>query len=149
MMTTKIRLPSVFFPATGEVLPEPLVVVLILSSWNYPICSALALDPLIGAIAAGNAVVLKPSELAPACSALLANTTPSYMDDKSVMVVKGGTSIGKQLLDQKWDKIFFTVHPCLSMNYEASPLLLDGANLSQGIQGQTCVTWRRMRPWDL
>ncbi|KAF6142718.1 hypothetical protein GIB67_018429, partial [Kingdonia uniflora] len=93
----------------GEVLPEPLDVVLMLSSWNYPI--SLALDPLIGAIAAGNVVVLKPSELAPACSALLANTIPSYMDDKAVMVVKGGASVGKQLLDQKWDKIFFTGSP--------------------------------------
>ncbi|KAF6163994.1 hypothetical protein GIB67_028698 [Kingdonia uniflora] len=98
-------LPLVIFPATGDVLPEPLGVVLILSSWNYPI--SLALDPLIGAIATGNAVVLKPSELAPACSALLANTIPSYMDDKVVMVVEGGASVGKQLLDQKWDKIFF------------------------------------------
>ncbi|KAF6175574.1 hypothetical protein GIB67_005066 [Kingdonia uniflora] len=109
MATTKTRLPLVFFPAVGEVLPEPLGVVLILSSWNYPI--SLALDPLIGAIAAGNAVVLKPSELAPACSALLANTIPSYMDDKAVMVVEGGASVGKQLLDQKWDKIFFTGSP--------------------------------------
>ncbi|KAF6139348.1 hypothetical protein GIB67_021558 [Kingdonia uniflora] len=99
------RLPLVFFPATGEVLPEPLGVVLILSSWNYPI--SLALDPLIGAIATGNAVVLKPSEFAPACSALLVNSIPSYMNDKAAMV-KGGASIGKQLLDQKWDKIFFT-----------------------------------------
>ncbi|KAF6154240.1 hypothetical protein GIB67_036458 [Kingdonia uniflora] len=77
----------------GEVPPEPLGVVLILSSWNYPI--SLALDPLIGAIAAGNAVVLKPSELPPACSTLLANTIPSYMDDKAVMVVEGGASVGK------------------------------------------------------
>ncbi|KAF6160069.1 hypothetical protein GIB67_025732 [Kingdonia uniflora] len=106
MVTTKTRLPLVFFPATGEVLPEPLGVVLIPSSWNYPI--SLALDPLIGAIAAGNAVVLKPSELAPACSALLVNTIPSYMNDKAPMVVEGGASVGKQLLDQKWDKIFFT-----------------------------------------
>ncbi|KAF6137037.1 hypothetical protein GIB67_030801, partial [Kingdonia uniflora] len=57
---------------------------------------ALALDPLIGAIAA------------PACSALLANTIPSYMDYKAIMVVEGGASVGNQLLDQKWDKIFFT-----------------------------------------
>ncbi|KAF6172521.1 hypothetical protein GIB67_007034 [Kingdonia uniflora] len=72
---------------------------------------ALALDPLIGAIATGNEVVLKPSELAPACSALLANTIPFYMDDKVLMVVEGGASIGKQLLDQKWDKLFFTGSP--------------------------------------
>ncbi|KAF6139462.1 hypothetical protein GIB67_005581 [Kingdonia uniflora] len=69
MAITKTRLPLVFFLATGEVLPEPLGVVLILSSWNYPI--SLALDPLIGAIAAGNVVVLKPSELVSACSHLI------------------------------------------------------------------------------
>ncbi|KAF6157694.1 hypothetical protein GIB67_037267 [Kingdonia uniflora] len=91
--------------AIGEVLPEPLGVVLILSSWNYPIY------PLIRAIAAGNEVVLKPSELAPACSTLFANTIPSYMDDKAVMVVEGGASVGKQLLDRKWDKLFFTGSP--------------------------------------
>ncbi|KAF6172851.1 hypothetical protein GIB67_035405, partial [Kingdonia uniflora] len=103
--TSLTRLPLVFFPTTGEVLPEPLGVVLI-SSWNYPI--SLVLDPLIGSIATGNAVVLKPLKLAPACSALLANTIPSYMDDKVVMVVEGGASLRKQLLDHKWDKIFFT-----------------------------------------
>ncbi|KAF6147264.1 hypothetical protein GIB67_013085 [Kingdonia uniflora] len=109
MATTKTRLPLVFFPATGKVLPEPLGIVLMLSSWNYPI--SLALDPLIGAIAIENTVVLKPSELAPACSALIANMIPSYMDDKAVMVVKGEASVGKQLLYQKWDKIFFTGSP--------------------------------------
>ncbi|KAF6175817.1 hypothetical protein GIB67_003305 [Kingdonia uniflora] len=77
---------------------------------------ALTLDPLIGAIAAGNAVVLKPSELAPACYALLANTIPSYMDDKVVLVVEGEASVGKQLLDQKWDKIFFTGYSGLDMH---------------------------------
>ncbi|KAF6155079.1 hypothetical protein GIB67_035826 [Kingdonia uniflora] len=72
------------------------------------VSSALALDPLIRVIDAGNVVVLKPSELAPACYAHLANTIPSYMDDKAIMVAEGGASIGKQLLDYKWDKIFFT-----------------------------------------
>ncbi|KAF6173573.1 hypothetical protein GIB67_022932 [Kingdonia uniflora] len=103
------RLSLGFFPVAGEVLPKPLGVVLILSSWNNPI--SLALDPLIGVVATGNVVVLKPSELPPACSVFLANTIPSYMDDKAVMVVEGGAGVGKQLLDQKWDKIFFTGSP--------------------------------------
>ncbi|KAF6150335.1 hypothetical protein GIB67_034034 [Kingdonia uniflora] len=81
--------------ATGEVLPEPFGVVLILSPWNYPIL--LALDPLIGAIA--TVIILAP----------LANTIPSYIDDKAVMVAEGGASIGKQLFDQKWDKILNTL----------------------------------------
>ncbi|CAN6563240.1 unnamed protein product [Malus baccata var. baccata] len=68
----------------------------------------LALDPMIGAIAAGNAVVLKPSEQAPASSSFLANTIPQYMDSKAVKIVEGGAEISELLLQQKWDKIFFT-----------------------------------------
>ncbi|CAN6698665.1 unnamed protein product [Malus baccata var. baccata] len=68
----------------------------------------LALDPMIGAIAAGNAVVLKPSEQAPASSFFLANTIPQYMDSKAVKIVEGGAEISELLLQQKWDKIFFT-----------------------------------------
>lgn len=68
----------------------------------------LSLEPLIGAIAAGNTVVLKLSELAPACASLLANNIPTYMDNNAVKVVQGGPAVGEQLLQQKWDKIFFT-----------------------------------------
>ncbi|KAE9446063.1 hypothetical protein C3L33_22058, partial [Rhododendron williamsianum] len=57
---------------------------------------------------AGNAVVLKPSELAPACSSFLANTIPLYLDSNAIKVVEGGADIAEQLLQQKWDKIFFT-----------------------------------------
>ena len=66
------------------------------------------MEPLIGAVAAGNTVVLKPSELAPACSSLLANTMPTYLDRKGVKVVQGGPDVGEQLLQERWDKIFFT-----------------------------------------
>ncbi|XP_062143551.1 aldehyde dehydrogenase family 3 member F1-like [Alnus glutinosa] len=102
-------LPLVFFPAKGEVLPEPLGVVLILGSWNFPF--NLTLDPLIGAISAGNAVVLKPSEDAPASSAFLAKTLPVYLDDSAIKVIEGGAGVSEQLLQQKWDKIFFTGSP--------------------------------------
>lgn len=68
----------------------------------------LTLDPLIGAISAGNAVVLKPSEDAPACSAFLAKTLPVYLDDSAIKVIEGGAGVSEQLLQQKWDKIFFT-----------------------------------------
>lgn len=68
----------------------------------------LALDPLIGAIAAGNAVVVKPSEHAPACSSFLANTIPRYLDSNAIRVIEGGVDVCDQLLLQKWDKIFFT-----------------------------------------
>ncbi|XP_020695500.1 aldehyde dehydrogenase family 3 member F1 isoform X3 [Dendrobium catenatum] len=105
MAPKKVDVPLVCFPATGEIVAEPLGVVLIFSSWNFPI--GLSFEPLVGAIAAGNAVVLKPSELAPASSAFLATNLPKYLDN-SVKVVEGASHIGEQLLEHKWDKIFFT-----------------------------------------
>ncbi|KAI4314795.1 hypothetical protein L6164_027667 [Bauhinia variegata] len=106
MAPRKSHVPFLFFPAKGEVISEPLGVVLIFSSWNFPI--SLALDPLIGAISAGNAVVLKPSEQAPACSSLLAKTIPHYLDPDAIKVIEGGADVSEQLLLQRWDKIFFT-----------------------------------------
>lgn len=75
----------------------------------------LSLDPVIGAIAAGNAVVLKPSELAPATSSLLAKLLGEYMDNSSIRVVEGAVDETSALLQQKWDKIFYTGSPCLSL----------------------------------
>lgn len=63
---------------------------------------------MIGAISAGNTVVLKPSDLAPKCSSFLANTIPLYLDPEAIKVVEGGKDISEQLLQLKWDKIFFT-----------------------------------------
>ncbi|OEL27931.1 Aldehyde dehydrogenase family 3 member H1 [Dichanthelium oligosanthes] len=68
----------------------------------------LAVDPVIGAIAAGNAVVLKPSEIAPATSTLLADLLPRYVDSSCIKVVEGGIPETTALLEQKWDKIFYT-----------------------------------------
>ncbi|CAL5437890.1 unnamed protein product [Camellia sinensis] len=106
MSSKRAKLPVVAFPSTAELVPEPLGLVLVMSSWNFPF--GLSLEPLIGAIAAGNVVVLKPSELAPACSSILAKTIHSYLDNKAVKVIQGSPSVGDQLLQQKWDKIFFT-----------------------------------------
>ncbi|KAE8037144.1 hypothetical protein FH972_009763 [Carpinus fangiana] len=106
MSGRKATLPRIALLTTAELVPDPLGLVLIISSWNFPF--GLSLEPLIGAIAAGNTVVLKPSELAPSCSAILANNIPIYMDNNAVKVVQGGPAVGEQLLQQKWDKIFFT-----------------------------------------
>lgn len=70
--------------------------------------SGLTLDPLIGAISAGNTAVVKPSELAPACSSILCRTIPLYLDTEAIKVVEGGSDIAEKLLEQQWDKIFFT-----------------------------------------
>ena len=81
-------LPLWMRPARAKVVREPLGVVLVISPWNYPV--QLALTPLAGALAAGNAVVLKPSEVAPATSATLARLLPRYVDPTAVRVVEGG-----------------------------------------------------------
>ncbi|WOH00450.1 hypothetical protein DCAR_0519812 [Daucus carota subsp. sativus] len=106
MAPKKNQLPLLFFPSRAEVRPEPLGIILIFVSWNFPI--TLALDPLVGAISAGNTVVIKPSELSPETSAFLARTIPAYLDRKAIKVIEGGTDIAENLLQQKWDKIFFT-----------------------------------------
>ncbi|RAL45867.1 hypothetical protein DM860_006021 [Cuscuta australis] len=106
MSGKKAKLPLAAFPVNAEIIPEPLGVVLIFSSWNFPI--GLSLEPMIGAIAAGCVGVLKPSEQAPACSSLLAELIPAYLDPKAFKVIEGGALVSEVLLEHKWDKIFFT-----------------------------------------
>ncbi|KQK00545.1 aldehyde dehydrogenase family 3 member F1 isoform X2 [Brachypodium distachyon] len=102
----KAQAPLVSFPATALVVPEPLGVVLVFSCWNFPL--GLALEPVSGALAAGNVVVLKPSELAPSTAAFLAATVPRYLDSEAVKVVEGGPEVGEQLMEHRWDKVLFT-----------------------------------------
>jgi hypothetical protein len=70
--------------------------------------AALGVDPLIGAISAGCAAVLKPSEITPTVSSILADLLPKYLDTDAIRVVEGGIPITTALLAQKWDKIFYT-----------------------------------------
>jgi delta 1-pyrroline-5-carboxylate dehydrogenase len=70
--------------------------------------AGLSLEPLIGAIAAGNAVALKPSELSPCTSRFLADNIGRYMDNSAVKVVQGGPEVGEQLMEHRWDKVLFT-----------------------------------------
>ena len=102
----RASLPIAALPGKGRVVPEPLGVALIIAPWNYPI--QLLLNPLAAALAAGNAAVCKPSELAPATSALLAELLPRYLDDEAVVVVEGDVPVATALLEQQWDHIFFT-----------------------------------------
>ena len=88
---------------------EPLGVALIIGPWNYPI--HLLLAPLVGAIAAGNCAILKPSEHTPACSAALARLVPQYLDADAVAVVEGAAEATQELLDQAVDHCFFTGGP--------------------------------------
>lgn len=88
---------------------EPYGSVLVLSPWNYPL--QLALMPAIGAIAAGNGVVLKPSESAPATSRLLAELVPHYLEPELLFVVEGDRDVAEALTDMEWDFVFFTGSP--------------------------------------
>ncbi|XP_058075811.1 aldehyde dehydrogenase family 3 member H1-like [Magnolia sinica] len=94
------------FPSSAEIVSEPLGVVLVISAWNYPFL--LSLDPVIGAIAVGNAVVLKPSEISPATSSLMARLLPEYLDRSVARIVEGAVAETTALLEQRWDKIFYT-----------------------------------------
>ncbi|KAI3464529.1 hypothetical protein Pfo_021192 [Paulownia fortunei] len=106
MMPERVKTTIVNFPSSAEIVSEPLGVVLVISTWNYPFM--LSLDPVVGAIAAGNAVVLKPSEVAPATSSVLSKLLGEYMDTSAVKVVEGAVPETTALLEQKWDKIFYT-----------------------------------------
>ncbi|MET7288916.1 aldehyde dehydrogenase family protein [Streptomyces sp. NPDC005573] len=92
--------------ATAWTQYDPLGVVLVIAPWNYP--AQLLLAPLVGALAAGNAVVAKPSELAPATSAALARLIPAHLDTDAVAVVEGGIPETTALLAERFDHIFYT-----------------------------------------
>ena len=102
----KVRTPLINFPASSRIIPEPYGITLIISPWNYPIYLALA--PLIGALAAGNCVILKPSELAPASSHLLSELFQKYFYSIPVAVAEGGPDIAYALIKQHPDYVFFT-----------------------------------------
>jgi len=102
----RVRIPLTLAPAFGRILREPLGVVLIIAPWNYPV--QLLLAPLVGALAAGNAVVLKPSELAPTVAATLARLVPQYLDPRAIALVEGAVPETTELLAERFDHIFYT-----------------------------------------
>lgn len=106
MRRRSTRLPLAQFPGRAWVQYEPLGVVLVIGPWNYPFY--LTIGPLIAAVAAGNCAVLKPSELAPATSALLARLVPQYLDADAIRVVEGDGTVTQRLLAQGFDHALFT-----------------------------------------
>lgn len=102
----RVGVPGALLPAGASIVREPVGVVLVIAPWNYPV--QLLLAPVVGALAAGNAVLLKPSELAPATSSAMARLIPEYLDRRAVAVVEGGVEETTGLLAQRWDHIFFT-----------------------------------------
>jgi aldehyde dehydrogenase (NAD+) len=93
-------------PGRGWVEYEPYGTVLIIGAWNYPIY--LTLGPAVGAIAAGNTVILKPSEIAPASSRLMAELVPKYLDNDAIAVIEGDGLVSQELIKQGLDRVMFT-----------------------------------------
>ena len=151
-------------PSKSYILPEPLGVTLVIGAWNYPY--NLLLIPMIASISAGNTVILKPSELARNTSALLTNLINENFDARFLTAIEGGVQETTELLNQKFDKIFFTgsstvgkiVYQAAAKNLTPVTLELGGkspaiftedCNLKIGVQrliwakflnaGQTCI----------
>lgn len=106
MKPERVSSPMVLQPGSSYIHKDPLGVVLIISPWNYPL--GLLIAPLIGALAAGNCAVIKPSEVAAATSALVAELLPRYVDTEAVRVVEGAVEETTALLEQRFDHIFYT-----------------------------------------
>jgi aldehyde dehydrogenase (NAD+) len=102
----RVRMPLALQPARAQIVPEPLGTILLIAPWNYPV--QLLLSPLVGVLAAGNTAVLKPSEITPQVSRLLARLIPRYLDPAAVPVVEGGVEETTVLLSERFDHIVYT-----------------------------------------
>nr|MDJ0896811.1 aldehyde dehydrogenase family protein [Alphaproteobacteria bacterium] len=102
----RVRTPLILFPGSSWVYPEPYGSVLIIAPWNYPF--QLAISPLVGALAAGNCAVVKPSEQAPQTSRVIAEMIAGAFDPGYLTVVQGGAEETQALLAQRFDYILFT-----------------------------------------
>ena len=123
--------PFYFFPARSEIRREPYGTVIIVAPWNYPF--QLSISPLVAAVAAGNCVVLKPSEMAPATALLLAEIVTEVFESGHVTVVNGGPQIGKDLLELPFDFWFYTGNERIGRLYaEAGARTLTPAALELG-----------------
>ncbi len=94
------------WPSSDWIYKEPYGAVLIIAPWNYPF--QLAIAPLIGAVAAGNTAVIKPSEVTPNIATIISEIVKAVFIPEHVSVIEGGVAVSQQLLAEKWDYIFFT-----------------------------------------
>ncbi|GAA4306077.1 aldehyde dehydrogenase [Nibribacter koreensis] len=102
----KVKSSFLNFPSKDYIYPEPYGISLVIGAWNYPF--QLTLSPLIGSMAAGGCTFLKPSELTPATSQVIAHLVEKHFPAEYVMVVQGGPEVSQELLQLSFDKIFFT-----------------------------------------
>ncbi len=112
MKPVPVSTPLVLAPSHTAVRFDPLGVGLIIGTWNYPVM--LTLSPLVAAISAGNAAVIKPSEVSAATAAVIARLVPQYLDREAFSVVQGAVPETTALLEQQWDHIFFTGGPAVA-----------------------------------
>ncbi|HEY9006921.1 aldehyde dehydrogenase family protein [Ohtaekwangia sp.] len=135
----KIDAPVTMLGTRSYIQPEARGVCLIIAPWNYPF--SLAVGPLVSALAAGNSVVLKPSELTPHVSALLSRMAKEVFEETIVTVVEGDASISQQLLQFPFDHIFFTGSPSIGkLVMKAAAEHLTSVTLELGGKSPTIVT---------
>jgi len=117
------------FWSTSRIYKEPFGIVLIMAPWNYPF--QLLINPLVGALSAGNCAALKPSELTPAVAGVMEEMITEFFDPAYISFFNGGVELSKALLKEKWDHIFFTGSPAVgkfvmeSAARNLSPVILE------------------------
>lgn len=127
------------FPAKSYIIPEPLGVTLIISSWNYPY--QLSLAPIVAAIAAGNTIILKPSEISSQTSSVMASILNEAFNPNFLKVIQGGVKETTELLKQKFDKIFFTGSTTVGkIIYKAAAEHLTPVTLELGGKSPVIIT---------
>lgn len=119
------------WPSSDYIYKEPYGAVLVIAPWNYPF--QLAIAPLIGAVAAGNTVVVKPSEITTHTAAIISEIIKAVFDPAHVTVVEGGVEVSQELLAEKWDYIFFTGSPSVGkIVYQSAAKHLTPVTLELG-----------------
>lgn len=127
----RVPTPLFHFIGSSSIYSDPYGTTLIIAPWNYPF--QLALSPLVGAISAGNTAIIKPSELAPATSAVLAKIINNNFDPGYLLVIEGGVESTTELLREKFDYIFFTGGTAVGkIVYEAAAKHLTPVTLELG-----------------
>jgi coniferyl-aldehyde dehydrogenase len=164
MRARRVRTPLALAPGRGYVLPQPLGVVGVIGPWNYPL--QLAIVPVAGALAAGNRVLLKPSELTPRTSALIASEVAKRFAEDELAVLVGDAALGAAFAATRFDHLFFTgstavgravaraaadnlVPVTLELGGKSPALVADDADLDRTVPrlvagklfnaGQTCI----------
>lgn len=102
----RVKTPFTFFSAKSRICPEPFGITLIIGTWNYPI--QLSLSPLVGSIAAGNCAIIKPSEVSPHSSKIVADIIRDSFSEEHAAVIEGDGTVASNLLKEKFDYIFYT-----------------------------------------